>query len=442
MRRLIFLCSLTLSLPLAAEDLLSLYQRAVLSSPELNGSEYTLEILRAQERQAIGKLLPQVSLMGNYSINRFSREKSQFSPAVSTEYPGTRATINLQQPLFDLQAYLLAKSQEAKTSQAEEDLLAAHQKLIADLIERYFDALKAADESEIIAAELSSTEKQLARVEAMHARQMAMITDLYELQARVETLRTSLIDTENNARIALEKLRELTGDAVTSIQPTRLDTFLPPPEGSIESWVDQAGKINPELQALKHAVESAKQSIAAYKAGYFPRLELQLSESYSDTAYNNQQSPPFDVATAAVQATLPIYEGGTTTARIREAEARKRLSEANLEQKLRELEKLTRAAYLDMETSPARSKATDRQLAASEKSRDAMQKGYELGVVSIVDLLDAEKRLSDARKEQRKARYRYFTARSSLYHQTGRLIGEELAQMNEWLVSQASGSKK
>jgi outer membrane protein len=206
--------------------------------------------------------------------------------------------------------------------------------------------------------------------------------------------------------------------------------------------VEQTGKINPELQALKHAVESAKQSISAYQAGHLPKIELQLSGSYSDTAYNNQQSPPFDVATAAVQATLPLYEGGITTARIREAEARKRLSEATLEQKLRELEKLTRAAYLDMETSPARSKATDRQLAASDKSRDAMQKGYELGVVSIVDLLNAEKRLSDARKEQRKARYRYFMARSSLYHQTGRLIGEELAQMNEWLVSKATAPKK
>ena len=134
---------------------------------------------------------------------------------------------------------------------------------------------------------------------------------------------------------------------------------------------------------------------------------------------------------------MPIYGGGIVSAQVREAEARKRLSEARLEQKLRELEQMTRAAYLEMATSPARNKTADRQLAASEKSRDAMIKGYDFGVVSIVDLLNAEKQLSEARKIQREARYRYLKARSALYHQAGRLIADELLQLNTWLVAEA-----
>jgi outer membrane protein len=69
------------------------------------------------------------------------------------------------------------RSQQSLTSQGEEELLAAHQKLIADLVERYMDALEARDKSQIITDELSSTEKQLERVKAMHARQLAMVTD-------------------------------------------------------------------------------------------------------------------------------------------------------------------------------------------------------------------------------------------------------------------------
>ena len=186
----------------------------------------------------------------------------------------------------------------------------------------------------------------------------------------------------------------------------------------------------------------SSQPINAYQAGYLPTIQLQLSEVYSDTSYNNQQSPPFEIGTAAVQATVPIYEGGITTARIKEAEARKKYTETQLEQKLRELEKLTRAAYLDMTTSPARNQAADRQLVASEKSRDAKKKGYELGVVTIVDVLNAEKELSEARKLQRQARYRYIRARSSLYYETGQLIGVELAQMNTLFVEPVSAGKK
>ena len=107
-----------------------------------------------------------------------------------------------------------------------------------------------------------------------------------------------------------------------------------------------------------------------------------------------------------------------------------------LEQKQRELEKATRAAYLDMATSPARSLATDHQLAASEKAKLAMEKGYELGVVAIVDLLNAEKQLSEARKIQRQARYRYFKSRSVLLRQTGHLEADELARLNSWLQTE------
>lgn len=414
-----------------ADDLLTLYQRAVLASPELKGSEYTVEIAKAQESQAFGKLLPQVVLTGNYSQNRYHSKTGFVS-----NYPGERATVSLRQPLFDLQAYLLMKSQQARRAESEQDLVAAHQKLIADLVERYSDALEAMDKSLIITDELHSTEKQLARVTAMQARQMAMVTDMYELQARVETLKTNLIDSDNDARIALEKLRELTGDEVSTIQPARLDATQPKPDGTIDFWVQQAGQINPELLGLRKAVESAQQSISGYKAGHLPRLELQLNGTYSNTTIFNQQANTFDVGTAAVEATIPIYSGGITNAQTREAEARKRLSEAKLEQKLRELEKMTRAAYLDMNSSPARSLAVDRQLAASEKSRDAMQKGYELGVVTIVDLLNAEKQLSEARKIQRQARYRYFKARVALLNQAGRLSLEELAQLNQWLIPQ------
>jgi outer membrane protein len=434
MRRLILaLISLTFSVSSYADNLLSIYQRALLASPELQGSQFALDITRAQEDQSFGKLLPQATLTGNYSGNDL-----KYQGKTANQYPGKRAGVNIRQPLFDLQSYLLMKSQQSRTEQSEENLLAAHQQLIFDLVERYVDALESADKIDIISAELSSTEKQLTRVKSMNARQMAPVTDLYELQARVETLRTNLIDSKNDANIALEKLRELTGDAVTDIKPVRLDTTQPAPEGSVENWIEQVARNNPELNALKKAVESADQSISAYRAGHLPRLELQASGNYSDTAYNNQQTPAYTVGTLGVEATVPLYEGGITSARVSEAEGRKGLSSSQLEQKARELEKIARASYLDMTTSSARSQATDRQLDASDKAKLAMEKGYELGVVTIVDLLNAEKQLSESRKIQRQSRYRYFKARNNLLKQAGRLDVEELAKLNSWLVADNS----
>jgi len=88
-----------------------------------------------------------------------------------------------------------------------------------------------------------------------------------------------------------------------------------------------------------------------------------------------------------------------------------------------------------MASSPARNQATDRQLDASEKAKRAMEKGYELGVVTIVDLLNAEKQLSEAHKYNAKRGIVIFKARSSLLQQVGRLDVEELAKLNSWLIA-------
>lgn len=435
MRFLFFFCfSFCLCSIAQAEDLVTLYARAVLASPELQGSQFALDIAKAQEDEALSKLLPRIDLTGNYSHNRLNQHKSQTTRANVDTYAGKRATVSLRQPLFDLQSYLLLKSQESSTKQGEETLVAAQQKLISDLVDRYVNALDSADKSKIIAAELVSTEKQLSRVKALQERQMAKITDLYEVQAQVETLRSQLIDSNNDAKIALEKLRELTGDEVKNLQTARLDVVLPAPDGAIDSWVQQAGQINPELAALKHAVASAEQNISAYQAGHLPRLELQINGNYSDTVYNSLRSAPYDVGSIAVEATVPLYQGGGISARVREAEARHGLSLTKMQQKQRELEKLTRAAFWDMASAPARNRATDQEVAAREKARDSMEKGYELGVVTIVDLLNAQKQLSEARKAQLQARYRYFKARTALLYQAGGLVIEELVKLNKWLV--------
>lgn len=141
----LLLIGLSFSAPSYADNLLSLYQRALLASPELSGSQYALDIARAQEDQSFGKLLPQAVLKGNYSGNNLKYETRS-----GDQYPGKNAGITMRQPLFDLQAYLLMKSQTSRTEQGEENLLAAHQQLISDLVERYVDALEATDKSVII----------------------------------------------------------------------------------------------------------------------------------------------------------------------------------------------------------------------------------------------------------------------------------------------------
>jgi outer membrane protein TolC len=87
---------------------------------------------------------------------------------------------------------------------------------------------------------------------------------------------------------------------------------------------------------------------------------LQLADQYSDTGFNNQQSPAYSVATVAVAMRLPLYAGGATQAQVHESRARQFVAASNYEKKKREIENAVQAAFQDMLAAPARNDATDR----------------------------------------------------------------------------------
>ncbi|MGH8510293.1 MAG: TolC family protein, partial [Gammaproteobacteria bacterium] len=165
-------------------------------------------------------------------------------------------------------------------------------------------------------------------------------------------------------------------------------------------------------------------------------LALQVSETYADTGFDNRLQPPYDVFSAGVQLTVPIFEGGRTQAGVRDAQARHRIAREQFEQKRREIEQETRTAYLDTVASHARIDSTGEEVRAQEKAAEAQERGYEFGVSTIVDLLEARRRLLKARVEQAKARYDYIRGLAALQVRAGGLSMPVMEEINGWMTGQ------
>lgn len=434
------------SLDTSAADLLELYDQALATNPNLRGGEFAVEQAKAQKDQALSKLLPQISAVGNLSWNDYG----QLTPAVknpvtgaivspqrfdTVNYPGSRGVIQARQVLFDLPSYLRLQGAGSAIQQAELQLQATHMDVAADLIERYFLVLEAIDQKSAIDGEKALTEGDMKRIRRMNELQLAPVTDLYEIEAYYQTLLTHEIEIENARLVGLEKLRELAGVQVTSIAPLIKDN-LPGVPGKVDEWVWEASERNPALIALQYAIDANSKIIASARAEHLPQASLQLSEIYADnSSYDNRSAGGrYTVGTIGLQLTVPIYSGGGVEAGVRESIARYQIAIEKRAQKLREIERETRTAFLDAQAGTARIESTRREVQAREKARDAQEHSYELGVSTIVAVLEAKKNLLKARFEHAQARYHYIRSLAALRLWAGNLSRQSLEDTNHWLA--------
>jgi outer membrane protein len=419
-------------------SLLELYEQALANSPALKAQEYAIDQAQAQKDQVRSKLLPQVLASGNLNWNEFSQDqfnlRADRNEAVTSRYQGLRGVIQARLALFDLPSWLSWQGADASVRQSEMDLETARMSLAADLVDRYFQAVEAGDQLHALLGERNHTEGELQRIRKFYEKQLVPVTDLYEIEAYWQTLLSTEIELQNAQAVALEKLRELVGAEVREVEPLNSE-HLPDPPDKAEFWVQEAGKNHPALQALQHAIDAAEKLIASSRAQHLPQLALQASETYADNGgFDNRQQGRYTVGSVGLQLNVPIFSGGGIDAAVREAAARHQIAIERRQQKLREIERETRTAFLDTQAGRSRIKASEQEVVAREKAQDAQQESYQLGVSTIVALLEAKKNLLRAHFERAKARYRYIRSLVALRLWAGTLAQTDIEDINRWLV--------
>jgi outer membrane protein len=414
--------------------LLQLYEQTLTTNPLLKGGEASIDQARAREDQAMARLLPNVSAYGNLSWTDFTQDTAnRTGNRYHNQYLGNRAVVQASQALFDLPAYLRYEGSGATVKQTEQELESSRMAVTAELIDRYFTVLEAGDEMGYLEGEIALTRGDMQRIRRMFERQLAMITDVYEVEAYYQTLLTRRLELENARAVALEKLRETVGVAVEAVAPLARE-LLPEVPGQPEQWVAQADQRHPALKALTHAAEAAAKDIDSTRAEHLPKVSVQANDTYANNAYDNRQVPDYNSGQVGLQLNLPIYAGGAIEAAAREAGARHRGLLEKLAEKRREIDRETRTAYLDARTGHARIAATARELEARDKARAAQERSYELGVATIVALLDAKRNYLKARFELARARYGYIRSLIALRLWAGHLAPEDVADLNGWLA--------
>lgn len=414
--------------PAFAEDLLATYQQALDSDPQLKAAGFKVEVGAAQKGQALGQMLPQINGTANWS------ENDQQIGQINQTYPGTRYYVSLTQSLMDFAKFWEWRRTQEQEKQFDAELIDARQTLMVNVVERYFSILDAQDQLYFIETEKQATETQLQQVKKQFAKQLVKITDVYEVEARLDQIEADRIEAESELLTARQALKELTNAQGGELDRLREDVEYRELEGRLEDWIEVAKSENPTLHAQRSAIEAASDDVAVQKSKHLPVVDLQLYYYDTDTGYQSVRTNHTQTQVAAINVNMPIFTGGTTMHRVDEAESKLAISKEQNEAKVRGLIKETSETFTLSNANARRIRAAEKALESAGKSHEAMKSGFKYGVKTMGDVLQAQQAEYKARRELAKSRYQYILNRVRFLKAIGTISEDNLSELNAWLA--------
>jgi TolC family type I secretion outer membrane protein len=369
------------------------------TNPELKAAQENLKATDEKIFQAIGGWLPTVKLNGEKSKQKGRYKWDPASPTVRS----IKREFQVIQPLFNNGASLAEFKRASKEIEATRaDFYNTEQNILLSAIEAYLNVLQAQEvltlskkNVEVVSKHLESTEERFKLGEATK-------TDVAQAKYKLSESVLGKTKAEGDYVAAKATYKKIIGvDADKLAMPQEL-TDLPK---TVDDVLNAAKKANPYLIARRLGNDSAKYAL------------LKSTESLLPTAYftltHSEQKPYQSITgknltgkntTGTFNLSIPLYQGGREYSNIRAtkyAERKSRSEAVNAENVVIET---AVKAWEGMEVAKANIKYTADFVESASIALEGVKQEADVGTKTILDVLDTERDLFNAKVEQVKAR--------------------------------------
>lgn len=437
--------------PAALPSLPGLFALALDNDADLSSQRYDMQATAQQVPQAQAGLLPKIDASAGYTYQDsdnyytgnpdFDPSNELTNPDNETRYEGrTRDTswqVQLTQPLFSLERWRQVDKAEAQRDAAELKVAVAERDLALQVAEAYLDAFLASRKLGLLDSKREALALQVNQAQRSYDLGIGDRINLLESQSRRDQAVADQIRAENELNNALSDLQRLTGRlpefggvGLGDLSTVKVDSDW----GDLEGWLTRT-PANVEVRLAEQQQQIAQEDTQVRRAGHYPELNLNLS--YADRGSND----PFresETATAGLQLNVPIYQGGYTVARVRQGELSVLASEAAYMNTLNLARQEVRKRLRSLNGDVRQVEALKRSIESSRLFLEAAEKGEQLGLRDLVDVLDARAELYDLRIQFVEVVRQYLLDTLSLEAAVGELDTQDLTEVMS-LLSRLTG---
>jgi outer membrane protein TolC len=282
---------------------------------------------------------------------------------------------------------------KANTQATQQDSAAVRNALGFEVTRAFYTVLKTRQFVHAAEAEVNAFENDLATARKRLNAGTLLKSDELDFEVRLAQAREDLISARNANILAVRALRNLLG-----IDEGKFSVAAAAPAVSAPDSKDFSQR--PELAAARARVRVAEAQVRGAKGGYQPSISAFGSVGYD---YGTEFDHGGQNYTAGVMAQWNLWDGSSTRAKVREAQA-------NLESARDEERKLSLAldleveqARLDLQTADERLEVTGKAVAQAKESAQLTRARFQQGLALSTQLIDSETALVAARVRRAEA---------------------------------------
>lgn len=450
------------------QDLAGIYELATRSDQQIAAAQQQMYAGKEYLPQGRALLLPYVGVDANFTYNNLDADphgnsgiprsipvnlNSPLGPVTGNvalpsnllneggreQWNGWGAGVNIVQPLYNRQNIARFQQSKVQAAQAETDYENAKQYLMLRVSDAYFNILLAQDNIAFAQAQMASFKEDYERAKTAFEVGTATIVDQDEALARYDQARADEIAARNALEIARDQLAQLIGQippTLARLGEPKSFPLQPPIPPEITHWEKLAQDGNLNYIIAQQNVGISREQVAFAKGERLPTLDFVGRYAYADADGGAQGfGTETKLGTLGVQFNMPIYAGGAISSRIRQAIALFESSRHQLEDARRGAVVQAQTAFLNVTNGLARVQALRQALESSQVALDSTRLGFEVGVRTNVDVLNAETVVYNNRRALADATYSYLQSTLQLKYAIGALIPGDLDAVNQLLSS-------
>ena len=398
------------------------------NNPEIKSSfnEYRSAVKQADASE--GAYLPSLDLdagIGYEGIN----------PADSTGQDDTdltrkEATLSLTQLLWDGNATLNDMSRTAAEAESIRlQLLADASDIALQVTNIYLESIKATEVLTLSENNLAVHKDIYRDIKRRAESGIGSTADVSQVEARLAKAHGNLLAAQNNLIDTHTQFRRLVGQQPLGLIYPRADESKLPI--TLEDAISIAFERHPVIQVSKADVDSARYQYKQSKGNYYPTLSVEASQTWRDDAGGDVGSS--NESLAMLRLRYNLFNGGSDSDLSERAAYQLNKAKDLRDNSYRQVEESLRLSWSALDLTLQQKNFLADHVDSASATVIAYEKQYRIGQRALLDLLNTENELFEARKDYLDAHYSEQYAKYRVMNATGNLLNALLVDIpKEW----------
>ncbi|MDD5422402.1 MAG: TolC family protein [Candidatus Omnitrophica bacterium] len=405
---------------------------AYLNNNQIQIQEEEVEIAKANILAAQGNFMPIVNVGAGYTYNDSVLYSGKIREGnkdtrIFTGYKSDNVlNITVNESIFNGGANIANLAQAKLGLKVQQETLRARKLDVEFETKRLYYGVLLAYEAERIANDLVNRAKvHYDDVKNRFDQGAVSKFELLQSSVQVSKLIPDLVKARNDVELITAELKKLLSVDLDIPIWLRGKLYYSPVEIKEKEFLSEAYKNKPEMILKMLGINISKWAIEYAKAGYYPQVNATGNYSYRSNDVANMVNPRHDNWNIGATVTFMLFDGFSTTAKIKEAKAKYAESYLQKEDTVQQTAVDIKQACLDMAKSESIIKSQKDSVVEAKEALYISEIGYDNGVTTNLDVLTSQVSLGQVETYLAQGTYDYIMAKAQLYRTMGRESLEE-----------------